>query len=277
MVNRIWQHHFGKGLVRTPSNFGELGERPTHPELLDWLGARFIESGWSVKALHRDIILSATYQQTSAFSPGSKNRANDAPGTTRQNGGDTSPRFSEPGLNDPLAVDAENKLLWRMNRRRLEVEAWRDAMLAVAGTLDQTVGGPSGDLNAADNRRRTLYGSVSRHDLNPLLRLFDFPDPNITSDERTLTTVPLQQLFVLNSEFMVQSAKALVSRLEKIADDEDRVRHAFTLVYGRPATQRELDLAVSFLSQASGDGVGLSRWQQYAQVLLSANEFLYLD
>jgi hypothetical protein len=257
MVNRIWQHHFGKGLVRTPSNFGELGERPTHPELLDWLAARFIESGWSIKTLHREIVLSATYQQSS--------------GVRNQESGD-----GNSGV-DAAGVDAENRLLWRMNRRRLEVEAWRDAMLAVAGTLDHAVGGPSSDLNAADNRRRTLYGAVSRHDLNPLLRLFDFPDPNITSDERTLTTVPLQQLFVLNSEFMVRNAKALVTRLEKVADDEERVRHAFTLVYGRPATQREIDLAVSFLSQTSGDGVELSRWEQYAQVLLSANEFMYVD
>jgi cytochrome c553 len=257
MVNRIWQHHFGKGLVRTPSNFGELGERPTHPELLDWLAARFIESGWSIKKLHRDIIMSAVYQQAS--------------GIRNQESGD---RKADANA---AVVDADNRLLWRMNRRRLEVEAWRDAMLTVAGTLDQTVGGPSSELNAPDNRRRTLYGSVSRHDLNPLLRLFDFPDPNITSDERTLTTVPLQQLFVLNSEFMVRNAKALATRLENIADDDERIRHAFALVYGRPATQREIDLAVSFLSQANGDGIGLSRWEQYAQVLLSANEFLYVD
>src|SRR5207302_5206345 len=135
---------------------------------LDHLATRFIASGWSIKTLHREIMLSAAYQLSTRMDA----RNHDA--------------------------DPENKLVWRTSRRRLEVEAWRDAMLAVAGTLDRTVGGPSSDLAAPDNRRRTLYGSVSRHELNPLLRLFDFPDPNITSDQRTVTTVPLQQLFVLN-------------------------------------------------------------------------------
>jgi hypothetical protein len=175
------------------------------------------------------------------------------------------------------AIDADNRLLWRANRRRLEVEAWRDAMLAAAGTLDRTVGGPSGDLAAADNSRRTLYGSVSRHELNPLLRLFDFPDPNITADERTVTTVPLQQLFVLNSEFLVNNAKALVKRLESAApDDAGRIRHSFVLLYGRPATPQEVELGVAYLS-APASGGNLARWQQYAQVLLSTNEFMYID
>jgi hypothetical protein len=265
MVNRIWQHHFGKGLVRTPSNFGELGERPTHPELLDWLASRFIASGWSIKKLHRDIVLSATYQQTSRVR---LSETDETPATGRLDG-HAKPQAAE--------IDPENRLLWRMNRRRLEVEAWRDAMLAVAGTLDPTVGGPSSDLNAADYRRRTLYGSVSRHELNPLLRLFDFPDPNITADERSLTTVPLQQLFVLNSEFMVRNAKALAARLSDIPNDPDRVRQAFVVLYGRPVTERELSLATSFLSQSAAEGATLSRWEQYAQVLLSANEFMYVD
>jgi mono/diheme cytochrome c family protein len=247
MVNRVWRHHFGQGLVRTASNFGALGERPTHPELLDHLATRFVTSGWSLKALHRAIVLSATYQQSSA-----------ADG-----------RGAE--------VDPDNKLLWRMNRRRLEVEAWRDAMLAAAGTLDHTLGGPSGDLNAPDYRRRTCYGAVSRHDLNPLLRLFDFPDPNITADKRPETTVPLQQLFVLNSEFMVRNAKALAASLEGAdADDAGRIRLAFLRLYGRPVTDRELSLGLAFLSSPA-DEEKLSRWEQYAQVLLAANEFLYVD
>jgi cytochrome c553 len=246
IVNRIWQHHFGAGLVRTPSNFGALGERPTHPELLDHLATRFIQSGWSLKKLHRDIMLSATYQLSSRFDANNQQ------------------------------LDPENKLLWQTSRRRLEVEAWRDAMLAVAGSLDRTLGGPSSDLAAPDNRRRTLYGSVSRHELNPLLRLFDFPDPNITSDARTATTVPLQQLFVLNSEFMVQSAKALAERLRQTApDDASRIRHAFVLLYGRPASERELRLGLDFVTGPNGQT--LSRWEQYTQVLLSANEFLYVD
>jgi hypothetical protein len=255
MVNRIWQHHFGKGLVRTPSNFGVLGERPTHPELLDHLASRFVASGWSIKTMHRDIMLSKVYQLASH-------------GNAELKAGE---------------IDPDNRLLSRANRRRLEVEAWRDAMLAVAGKLDRTLGGPSSDLAAPDNRRRTLYGSVSRHELNPLLRLFDFPDPNITSDERTVTTVPLQQLFVLNSEFLVNNAKALAARLRAAAEDDDgRIRHAFVLLYGRPASLRELHLGVDFLAaqrtQRPNQGpTVLTPWEQYAQVLLSTNEFLYVD
>ncbi|HKI17723.1 MAG TPA: PSD1 and planctomycete cytochrome C domain-containing protein, partial [Isosphaeraceae bacterium] len=171
LVNRIWQHHFGRGLVATASNFGSLGERPSHPELLDWLARRFVTAGWSQKTLHREIMLSAVYQQSSRFD------------------------------SDGFARDPGNTLLWRMNRRRLDVEAWRDAMLAVAGRLDPALGGPSVDLEAAGNARRTVYAAISRHDPAWMLRLFDFPDPNISSDSRAFTTVPLQQLFVLNSEF----------------------------------------------------------------------------
>jgi hypothetical protein len=175
-----------------------------------------------------------------------------------------------------------------MNRRRLEVEAWRDAMLAVSGTLDPTLGGPSQDLAGADNRRRTFYGFVSRHELNPLLRLFDFPDPNITSDERPVTTVPLQQLFVLNSDFLVRNAKALAARIQgepreepaSYADELARVRRAYVLLYGREATEREVQRAVEFLTaEDSSDKAEnkLTRWEQLAQVLLSANEFLFVD
>lgn len=248
IVNRVWQHHFGKGLVRTPSNFGALGEPPTHPELLDHLATRFIASGWSLKALHRDILLSATYQLSSN---------------------------AEAAMQ---SLDPANRLLWRANRRRLEVEAWRDAMLAVSGKLDRTFGGPSTDLASPTNGRRTLYGSVSRHELNPLLRLFDFPDPNITSDERPVTTVPLQQLFVLNSEFLVNNAKALSARLARSADDDaERIREAFELLYGRPTTTNELQMGLQFLGAESSTQPGLPRWEQYAQVLLSTNEFLYVD
>ena len=247
MVNRIWQHHFGKGLVRTASNFGKLGEMPSHPELLDHLATQFIRSGWSVKKLHRAIMLSATYRLGGHFSA------------------------------ENNAVDPENRLLWRSNRKRLEVEAWRDAMLAVAGTLDPTLGGPSVNLADANNRRRTFYGRVSRHELDGLLRLFDFPDPNITSAERSVTTVPLQQLFVLNSEFMARNARALAARLAAANEPtEGRVRRAFVILYGRPPTEPELRLGLEFLGAAPLKSQ-LTRWEQYAQVLLSANEFLYVD
>jgi cytochrome c553 len=253
LVNRIWQQHFGKGLVRTPSNFGILGERPTHPELLDYLAAKFVASGWSIKALHREIVLSATYQQA-----------------------------SQSTSNDP-----ENRLLAHYPRRRLEAEMWRDAMLAASGRLDGTLGGPSSELAKDDNRRRTLYGFVSRHELDPFLRLFDFPDPNITSDMRPVTTVPLQQLFVLNSEFMIASARALADRVQDAsADDEQRIRFAYELLYSRPPTDAEIAVGKEYLAaddESSGNEPAeaqpakLSRWQRYAHALLAANEFLYVD
>jgi hypothetical protein len=245
MVNRVWHHLVGRGIVATPGNFGSLGERPTHPELLDWLADRFVTDGWSVKSLVREIVLSATYQQGS--------------------------RFDEANAR----VDGDNQYLWRMNRRRLEVEPWRDAMLAVAGTLDTTLGGPAVDLSSAANRRRTVYAAVSRHNLDPLLRLFDFPDPNLTSDRRPVTSVPLQQLFVLNSEFMAKQARALAVRVATgpDADDAGRIRRAFLLVYGRPAREPEVLLGLQFLGAASAPDA----WDKYAQVLLSANEFAFID
>jgi hypothetical protein len=173
--------------------------------------------------------------------------------------------------------DPDNMLLWRMNRRRLEVEAWRDAMLAVSGNLDPTLGGASKDLVSPENRRRTLYASISRHNLDGLLRLFDFPDPNITSDKRTVTAVPLQQLFVLNSEFMFLQSRALADRLTRTdASDSERIRQAYPLLYGRPADDEEVRWGVEFLEHAHTDGAARA-WEQYAQVLLGSNEFAFVD
>ena len=248
MVNRAWEHHFGRGLVATPSNFGKMGETPSHPALLDHLASKFVAGGWSLKALHRTIMLSATYQLAAT------NDLNNA------------------------EVDPDNVHLWRANRRRLEVEAWRDSMLAVSGNLDPKLGGPSADLASPDNRRRTFYAKVSRHSLDNLLRLFDFPDPNITADKRTVTAVPLQQLFVLNSEFMERQARALAARLKGgPGDDAEKVRRAFPLLYARPATDREVAMAVEFLAGSEEPKAPLGRWEQYAQVMLGANEFLFVD
>ena len=249
MVNRVWAGHFGVGLVRTLENFGQLGDRPSHPQLLDALAVEFMESGWSLKQLHKQIMLSATYQQSSI-------------------GDEAGRRF-----------DPENRLLCRMNRRRLEVEPWRDAVLSVSGQLEECVGGPSSPLDG-QHRRRTLYGYVSRHRLNDLLRLFDFPDPNITAGERTVTTVPLQQLFVLNSDFMVAQARSLAARLQREAGSgEGRVQLAFELLFGRPPTADEQQAALEFLtpqpaSQATDE---LSLWEQYCLAMLGANEFAFVD
>jgi hypothetical protein len=248
MVNRVWAGHFGSGIVRTLSNFGELGDRPSHPELLDFLAAQFMNSGWSLKQLHRQIMMSATYQQSSS--------------------GDAANLESDP----------ENRLLWRMNRRRLEVEPWRDAVLSVSGQLNAEVGGPSSELNDS-HRRRTLYGYISRHRLNDLLRLFDFPDPNITAGERTVTTVPLQQLFVLNSDFMVSQSRAFSARLQKdAAADEQRIDRAFELLFGRHPSVDERAAAVEFLAAPTTvDGDKLSPLEQYCLALLGTNEFAFVD
>jgi hypothetical protein len=245
IVNRVWKHHFGSGLVETPSDFGSQGARPSHPELLDDLAARLVASGWSLRWLHREIVLSAAYRQASAHDPAKQ------------------------------VADPDNRWLWRMNRRRLEVEAWRDAMLAVTGRLDRTVGGPSRDLGEPGNVRRTLYGTVRRREISDLLRLYDFPDPITHAPARIPTTTPLQQLFVLNSPFMQQQAEALTRRVAREApgSQEDRIRSAYALLFGRPPHEKELRLGLAFLGEGKPDEM----WPAYAQALLASNEFLFVD
>lgn len=249
IVNRVWQHHFGRGLVDTPSNFGTQGALPSHPELLDTLSVRFMKAGWSLKWLHREIMLSATYQLSSNHS---------APGES---------------------IDPENRLLWRMNRRRLEVESWRDALLSVSGNLDKSTGGPTVSLDDAHNTRRTVYAAISRHSLHGLLRLFDFPDANVTSAVRTETIVPQQQLFVLNSEFFVKQAKTLAARVQGQSGEtlDHRTHRVYQLLYGRNADQQELLIAKKFVAQPNPKDAKLTRWEQYTQALLGSNEFLYVD
>ena len=249
IVNRIWLNHFGKALVRTPNNFGVLGEQPTHPELLDWLAATFVESGWSIKSLHRTIMTSATYRSSSAFD---------------QNAFD---------------VDGDNRTIWRMNPRRMAVETWRDSLLAVTGELDTTTGGPSID-NIVDSNRRTFYAKVSRNDpqrSDEFLRLFDFPIPRASSGKRTTNVIPQQFLFMMNSRFMLDRAKALADRLQKTENDQQgRITLAYKLLYGRQPTERELQTATSYLQSESPPDGELNRWQQYCQVLLSSNEFMFI-
>jgi hypothetical protein len=252
IVNRVWQQHFGRGLVATPDNFGKLGELPTHPELLDYLAVKFMDNGWSLKWLHRQILQSAVWQLSSTRDAAAEE------------------------------IDADNRYLWRMNRRRLDVEAWRDALLAVSGRLDPQFGGPSTNLADAANVRRTVYAFISRHELDNMLRLFDFPDANITSATRAETTVPQQQLFVLNSPFMLNQAQAFAARLQKEAGDDAaaRIRLAFQLAFSREPTDAELQLGVDYVSASDAEDQpqnALSRWERYAQILLASNEFLYID
>jgi hypothetical protein len=239
MVNRVWQHHFGSGIVTSPSNYGRLGERPTHPELLDYLAATFVESGWSLKKLHREMMLSATYRQSSEI------------------------------VKSNYEKDASNRFLWRFQpHSRMDAEVLRDSMLAVAGNLDGTAGGPSEELEN-DNHRRAIYGSVSRTTPNRMLTLFDFPDPKDTAPERSVTVGPLQRLFFLNNEFVIQQAEVFAKRLQAEAGENEkaRVRRAYELLYSRSPTKREVKAARRFF------GEGESDWVQYAQVLLASSEF----
>lgn len=251
LVNRVWAHHFGAGLVRTPSNFGARGESPTHAELLDYLAATFMDDGWSIKKLHRAIMLSSTYQQ----------------------------QCSENA--EYAARDPENRLLWRMNRRRLDFETMRDAMLAVSGELDLSMGGPSVDLASAGSRRRTIYGAIDRQNLPAMLATFDFASPDTHSPERYTTTVPRQALFLMNGPLVRQAATAFAKRadLTSIPQVADRARAMIQLAWGRKPTDRELELATRFLAQdqASGDEKPPSGWESLAQALLLSNEFTYVD
>jgi hypothetical protein len=250
IVNRVWQHHFGRGIVGSASNFGMVGDRPTHPELLDTLAVRFIEARWSLKWLHCELMLSAAYQ------------------------------LSADRDAHNLAHDPDNRLLWRFSPRRLDVEAWRDAILAVSGRLDRTLGGPAVASAEAGHVRRTLYGTVSRREPDKMLIAFDFPDANVSNARRDVTTVPQQQLFVLNSDFMIQSAEALAARLETSASsDEQRIALAYQWAYARAPTADELQANLQFLRIATAEGGEgrLSVWGQLAQAILAANEFTWID
>jgi hypothetical protein len=250
-VNRVWAQHFGKGLVSTPSDFGVRSDPPTHPELLDYLADRFVKDGWSVKELHRLMLLSDTYRQ----------RSDDRP--------------------EGVKADPENRLVWKFNRQRLDLEALRDGMLAVAGRLDVTVGGPSVDLLAAPSvPRRTVYGFIDRQNLPGLFRTFDFASPDTHAPQRYSTTVPQQALFLMNSPFAVEQAKAVAAR-PKVAgntEPESRVDALYRLLYGRAPTTQEVDLGVRFVAAVSPTAdAKLTPWEQYAQVLLLANEFAFMD
>lgn len=240
MVNRIWQHHFGQGIVRTPSNFGAQGDRPTHPELLDYLASKFVEGGWSVKKLQRMIMLSSTYRLS-----------------------------AEENAKD-IAADPDNRLVWRFNRQRLDAEALRDDLLQVSGKLDLKEGGLAQRLGK-DNVRRTVYSFVSRRKLEADLALFDFPNPNNTSEQRNATNVPPQRLYFMNNEWVIAQAKAFTARLR--GDDASRIDQAYRLLFQRLPGAQEKKLGLEFLrSGASG-----SNWPEYAQVLLTSNEFQFLD
>jgi cytochrome c553 len=241
MVNRIWMGHFGRGIVRTPSDFGTRGDTPSHPALLDWLAAKFMKSeaqgAWSIKKMHRLVMLSSTYRQSAEADP------------------------------KTLRADPENRLLGRMNRRRLDFEQMRDALLSVGGTLDTTLYGQPVE-GVEKSRRRTLYTFLDRQSLPTLWRSFDFPDPNQHAPQRSNTTVPQQSLFLLNNPFVQEMAKSLARRKEitETTDTRNRVARMLALTYSRPPQQEEIQLGMRFLARIqktplSVEDAYFSAWQ----------------
>ena len=301
LVNRVWLHHFGEGFVSTPDDFGTQAEAPSHPELLDYLATRFTQGGWSIKKLHQEILLSATWQQSSANHP-------------------------EFAVKDPF-----NRLLWRANVRRLEFEPMRDAILYVGGQLDLTVGGKPVDISEgthltqrrgasaltrggvtlSQDHRRSVYGYVDRSDLMEMLGVFDFASPDMPTGKRYQTAVPQQALFLMNSPLVIDQAKNVVARPEfvKLAGDEGRIRFLYELLLQREPTAAEIELGRAFvggarLQAAAGDLAGppanvagqvrrnrpnrdpapittsakpLSGWAEYAHALLLTDEICFVN
>ncbi|HWX22353.1 MAG TPA: PSD1 and planctomycete cytochrome C domain-containing protein [Candidatus Binatia bacterium] len=290
MVNRIWLHHFGEGFVPTPDDLGTRSEPPSHPELIDYLASRFVEDGWSIKKIHRLIMLSSVYQESSA----------------------SNPRFAQ--------VDPNNRLLWRANIRRLEFESLRDSLLAIGGDLDLTMYGRPVDIEKEPYvTRRTIYGRVDRSDVADVLVNFDFANPDLPTGRRNDTTVPQQALFFMNSPLVVEQAKHLVALADFNAcqDDETRMQFLYQRIYQRPARAEEVKLGSEFIAAAPvperlagaddalrpvlNDGQPLrprqvqrqqgrkggnnterrrpplKAWEEYAHALLQANETSFLN
>lgn len=253
LVNRLWQHHFGEGIVRTPSNFGLLGERPTHPELLDFLAARFVESGWSIKTMHRLMMLSTTYQQSSRCSASS------------------------------FQADPENRLLSHMNRQRPEVEGIHDALLAVAGRLDARMGGPA--ETDAMSSRRMLYMKSSRNNRSGLGPLFDEANANMHVERRTVSTVAPQALFLMNDDWVGDTATKIIERpdIAVQSDPQQRIHSLYKVIFGRVPRSAELELGRIFIERVqsqpldSKSGSSGDPWTVYTQALLLSNEFLFVD
>jgi hypothetical protein len=249
MVNRVWIGHFGQGLVRTPSDFGVRSDPPTHPELLDWLATRFVKDGWSLKRFHKLVMTSATYQRSSQVTA------------------------------DAFRIDTENKLLSHQNRRRLDFEATRDALLAASGKIDLTPGGKAVDLfKAPFSSRRSIYGLIDRTNFPGTMRSFDAASPDTHSPQRFQTTTPQQALFLMNSPFVTEHAKALAARPEVVAakTPSEKVTALYRVALGREPTKDEAVIATEFVSD-DDPKAAFGRWPQLAQVLLLSNEFAFVD
>jgi hypothetical protein len=276
-VNRIWHHLFGRGLVPSVDNFGALGDRPSHPELLDDLADRFVRDGWSIKRVVRELVLSRTFRMASTSSPGAE------------------------------AADPDNRLLHRMLVRRLEAEAIRDAILTVSGRLDGRMGGPGVEVHLTpfmDNYtagygrpkasgpldgdgRRSLYLNVRRNFLTPILVAFDMPPPLVTAGRRDVSNVPAQALILMNDPFVAQQARRWAVRVLAIEglDASGRARRMYRQAYARPPSEAELKAALRFLESHAGElGVPPERWgddervwADFAHVLFNVKEFIFLN
>jgi mono/diheme cytochrome c family protein len=293
LVNRLWLHHFGQGIVTTPDDFGNQSEPPSHPELLDYLALQFMQEGWSIKKLHREIMLSSTYQQSSA----------------------NNPRYAQ--------TDPQNHLLWRANMQRLDFEEIRDSVLALGGQLDLTMGGPPTQLDLGEggfSHRRTLYGMVDRRNLPEVYGQFDFANPDITTGLRYETTVPQQALFMMNNPLVVELARRLVNgrEFQDLAGEEARIKFLYERIYQREPSEVETKLGVDYIDESpapdlitdasreeamqqrnarlnpapggkkAGPAMSMARlgprqirpigaWVKYAHVLLQANEAIFLN
>lgn len=268
MANRIWRWHFGEGLVRTPDNFGKLGELPDNQPLLDWLACRFVEEGWSIKQMHRLIMLSSTYQMSSEHDPVA------------------------------AAADPENRLMWRMNIHRLEAEAVRDAMLAVSGLIDLSMGGSmlhvknrefffnhtSQDGTTYDTPRRSIYLPVVRNHLFDMFMLFDYSDAAVINGDRSSSVVAPQALFMMNAEMVQNVSTAMAQRALQYSGqtDDERIRDLYLTCYSRPPSEEEIQRGKQFVEelqqywQAESGDARQRAWAAFCQVLVAANEFIYI-
>jgi hypothetical protein len=260
MVNRLWQWHFGEGLVRTPSNFGRLGEAPSHPELLDFLARRFVSEGWSIKSMHRLLMLSSTYQM--------------------------SPAVSEAHLR----ADAANPLLSRFPRRRLDIEEIRDSLLSLDGSLDLTMGGKMQEGTGTDvefsdarrsldpdkSKRRTVYLPLRRSNLPSMLNLFDFGDATTTGEGRSRTNVAPQALYMMNGVFVGERSRAFAQQLLSTeTEDRARIRRAYLRTLGRDPEPDEVREAAAYLDGFRGKPA--EAWESFCRILISSNDFIYVN
>jgi hypothetical protein len=255
LANRIWHWVFGQGIVRTTDNFGTTGERPSHPELLDYLACRLLEEDWSVKSLIREIVLSKTY------------------------------RLSWQPHDEAQAIDPENRLLWRMNRRRIDAECLLDAMLAVNGSLDPRVGGSmirpgtAEDYNyEQDGRRRAIYWPVFRNSLPDLFRVFDFANPSVGTGRRNVSSTPPQALFLMNDPWVITQAELAAEQLlnKQDLDTAGRIREAVLSTLGREPTAEESNVLLQFVRSDNENGdASMLRWTQLFQTLFASMDFRY--